>query len=135
MPRPRKCRRVCRMPETEEFFPRGRCTGTVHLSVDEFEALRLLDYDGMTQEQCALQMKVARATVANIYASARHKLAEALVCSRRLVVSGGSYVLCETPQGCCGACGSGRCASCQNTACANHPSQRMKRETERNDIS
>lgn len=126
MPRPRKCRRVCRMPETGEFFPRGRWTGTVQLSVDEFEALRLLDYDGMTQEQCALQMKVARATVTNIYASARHKLAEALVCSRRLVVSGGSYVLCDNAQGCC--------VSCQNTACANHPSRKTQCKTERKNI-
>ena len=66
------------------------------MSLDEFETIRLIDYQGKTQEQCAAEMNVARTTVTAIYDSARKKLAAALVEGRRIVISGGNYTLDNT---------------------------------------
>ena len=97
MARPRKCRRICAMPATTEFIPGGglAVTDFVTLSIDEYEALRLIDYVGLSQDECSRQMSVARATVQQIYASARRKLAEALVEGYTLRIEGGDYALCS----------------------------------------
>ena len=65
------------------------------MSVDEYEAIRLIDYEGLTQEECAEQMSVARTTVQAIYDSARKKLALVLVDSKRLIIGGGDYRFCD----------------------------------------
>ncbi len=97
MPRPRKCRRVCRLPENRGFTPLN--TGTdgspVVLSVDEYESIRLIDREGFSQEQCGEYMKIARTTVQQIYTVARKKLADALVEGRPLRIEGGDYQLCD----------------------------------------
>jgi predicted DNA-binding protein (UPF0251 family) len=97
MPRPQKCRRVCALPDSEGFVPvRKACHAqTVVLSVDEYEVIRLIDLNGLTQEQCALQMDVARTTVTNIYDSARQKIADAIVNQKRLNIEGGNYRICD----------------------------------------
>lgn len=79
--------------------------------MEEYEALRLMDYLGLNQEGAAAQMGVARTTVQRIYAQARRKLAVFLVEGRPLQIGGGSYALC--PQESCRGCGRpcGRCAS------------------------
>jgi len=59
------------------------------MTVDEFEAMRLLDDEGLTQEACAARMNIARTTVTAIYDSARKKVADALVHGKRLLVTGG----------------------------------------------
>lgn len=105
MPRPRKCRRVCGMPKCRRFGPLGQTAGTrktITMTVDEFEVIRLIDLDGLTQEECARQMTVARTTAQAIYASARAKLAEYLVNGAVLSISGGDYILCERKNGECG---------------------------------
>lgn len=82
MPRPRKCRRVCCLPENSRFGPLDqRANNDIFLimKVDEYETIRLIDLDGLTQEECAQQMNVARTTVQSIYIAARRKLAESLV--------------------------------------------------------
>lgn len=106
MPRPTKCRKVCRMPENGGFTPMN-CSGrgpAVTLRVDEYEALRLIDKEGFSQEQCGQYMRIARATVQQIYTSARRKLAEALVEGLPLVIEGGDYQLCDGRESACG-CG------------------------------
>lgn len=69
--------------------------GAQTLTLDEWEALRLIDHEGLTQEQCADRMGVARTTVTATYESARRKVAALLVDGTRLVVSGGRYQLPE----------------------------------------
>ena len=75
MPRPTKCRKVCHYPETLEFLPSRDSSGAspVYLTVDEYEAIRLIDKLGMNQEQCSEFMQVARTTVQRVYESARRK--------------------------------------------------------------
>ena len=106
MPRSAKCRRVCRMPAHCRFAPEQPAQGeAVKLTVEEYEALRLMDYLGLSQEEAAARMEVARATVQRIYAQARQKLAAFLVEGRMLQIEGGSYALC--PGDGCGGCGYG----------------------------
>ncbi len=118
MPRPRKCRRVCCMPGSQSFGPLDGCPAehrTIVMPVDEFEAIRLIDLEGLSQEECANRMAVARTTAQAIYSSARVKLAECLVKGTRLSISGGDYTLCEgEPCGCgCGHCHKRRRRSCE----------------------
>ena len=97
MPRPKKCRRVCGLPGCSEFGPTG-CGVEVQpvlMTVEEYEAIRLIDYQGCTQAECSEYMCVARTTAQFIYNSARKKLASALVEGRPLRIEGGSYQLCE----------------------------------------
>ncbi len=94
MPRKQRCRRIGGYPDHWEFSPEEAKEGEpVVLGLDEFETVRLLDREGLTQEQCAERMGVARTTVTAIYDSARRKIAEALTEGRRLVIRGGSYSL------------------------------------------
>ncbi len=94
MPRKQCCRRIGGYPDHWEFSPEEITdTEPVVMRLDEFETIRLLDREGMTQEQCAEKMGIARTTVTAIYESARRKLADALVDGRRLLIRGGNYQL------------------------------------------
>ena len=107
MPRPRKCRKVCQLPANNVFGPlSARCAfgDPVVLLVDEYEVIRLIDLEGMTQEECAENMHIARTTVQAIYTSARRKLADLLVNGKRLVIDGGDYRLCEGGHRCGRGC-------------------------------
>ena len=113
MPRPKKWRKVCCMPCSTEFAPVGaqRANDAVEMTVDEYEAVRLIDHEGFTQEECAGYMKIARTTAQQIYNDARRKLALSLVEGRPLRISGGEYRLCDgnEPQCSCGGCRRHRC--------------------------
>ena len=104
MPRPCKRRRICAEPECRSFGPRdSRERERVVMMLDEFEAIRLIDLEGLTQEETARQMRVARTTVQAIYSAAREKLADCLVNGKELELRGGDYTLCEGGQpGCPG---------------------------------
>ena len=118
MPRPKKCRKVCRLPKTEAFVPQPSCASgeAVILTVDEYEAIRLIDREGFSQEECGIYMQVARTTVQQIYNSARAKLAEALVEGLSIKIAGGDYCLCsgEEEQCLCGGCERHRRIAAQN---------------------
>ena len=104
MPRPTKCRRVCHFPQTLEFCPAQGAEGkeSVIVTVDEYEAIRLIDKEALPQEQCAAHMQVSRTTVQQIYANARKKLAVALVDSRPIRIDGGDHLLCDGRDSDCG---------------------------------
>ncbi len=90
MPRPVRCRRIERLPVYRSFSPDDTAAAErVQMTVDEFETLRLLDEEGLTQEACAARMNIARTTVTAIYESARKKVADALVHGKQLLITGG----------------------------------------------
>ena len=98
MPRPCKQRRICAQPTCCRFAPvsaSGAQRPVVSMTLDEYETIRLIDLEGLTQEQCAAQMSVARTTAQSIYNSARTKLAQCLVLERELRIEGGDYFLCD----------------------------------------
>ncbi len=98
MPRPKTCRRICSYPSYWSFAPEdGHCGESVQLMLDEYEAIRLIDHQKMTQEECAEAMGVSRATVTSIYESARSKLADALISGKQLRISGGAYRIDDVP--------------------------------------
>ncbi|MEG0107872.1 MAG: DUF134 domain-containing protein [Lachnospiraceae bacterium] len=114
MGRPIKKRRICELPKTKVFAP---CTSdkleSIEMAIDEYEVIRLIDYLGFNQNECALQMNVARTTVQSIYDVARTKIADALVNGKRLVIVGGNYDICTHSLKCCGKnCGNRKCEKC-----------------------
>lgn len=128
MARPRNCRRVGFMPESNYFKPRGvplSMLEEVILTVDEFEAIRLADLENLYQEQAAEKMKVSRPTFGRIIDSAHKKVAEALVKGKALKIEGGEFEMAATRKFKCYDCqhswelpyGTGRpknCPSCRS---------------------
>lgn len=109
MPRPRKCRKVCFLPERNLFGPLNIPNidnDIISMTVDEYETIRLIDLEGMTQEECAEKMDVARTTVQRIYYDARKKLAKSLIEGKILQIHGGDYKLCDEEKPLC------RCKRC-----------------------
>ena len=102
VPRPRKCRRVCCLPENTQFYPENKNDeDPIVLRVDEYETIRLIDFEGLSQEECSEYMDVARTTVQQIYADARKKVAQVLVLGKELKIQGGHYQLCHRKSCCC----------------------------------
>jgi len=98
MARPVKWRQVCRLPQSSTFGPLDAGPDKklrLNMTVDEYETIRLIDLEGYTQEECALQMNVARTTVQGIYSEARKKLAQSLVDGKVISIEGGEYRLCN----------------------------------------
>jgi predicted DNA-binding protein (UPF0251 family) len=128
MARPRSCRRVGSIPESDYFKPRGiplSMLEDVILTVDEFEAIRLADLEHLYQEQAAEKMNVSRQTFGRIIDSAHKKVAEALVRGKALKIEGGEFEMAEMRKFRCDDCqhswelpyGTGRpgnCPSCKS---------------------
>lgn len=96
MPRPCCSRNVGGRPQASVFKPAGVPydeLDEIVMTLDEFEALRLADLEGLYQEQAALEMRVSRATFSRIVESARHKVADALVHGKLLRIEGGPVQL------------------------------------------
>lgn len=94
MSRPCKCRRIGFRPEVTHFKPAGiplRHLEEVSLTIDEVEAIRLADLEGLYQEDAAIQMNISRQTFGNILNSAHHKIADALVNAKAITIQGGQY--------------------------------------------
>lgn len=90
MARPCKCRHIDITPTATYFKPRGipmRELEEVTLEIDELEALRLADLEGLYQADAAMKMNISRQTFANIVARARHKVAQALIHGQALKIN------------------------------------------------
>ena len=94
MVRPRKDRMVAYNPEISYFKPRGipmMKLEEVHLTVDEREAIRLSDLQGLSHEDAGQRMGVSRATFGRIIQHARQVVADALINGKAINVGGGNY--------------------------------------------
>ena len=128
MSRPKRCRRIDAAPGSTYFKPRGVPLSEldeVVLGVDEFEAIRLADLEGLYQELAAEKMGVSRQTFGRIVAAAHQKVAEALVGGKALKIMGGSVELAGAKTLSCGRCrhawdpagdrvGNMKCPSCNS---------------------
>lgn len=91
MPRPKRNRKVTSPPHFKGFIPIGLPDGKdpVVLNYEEYEAIRLCDYELLAQLDAAAQMEISRPTFTRVYESARRKVAEAFVTGRAIVFEGG----------------------------------------------
>jgi len=90
--RPKKIRWVKCDPSERYFKPQaksGQGLEGIVLSLDEFEAIRLLDYEGLSQIEAAKQIRVHRSTISRIATVARYKISKALVQIKTLKIEGG----------------------------------------------
>jgi len=88
MARQKQLRKIPAPPKFSGFRPYGclnDCKGSVDLLYEEYEAIRLADYDRLNYESAAVLMGISRATFARIYESAREKIAKALVEGKEII--------------------------------------------------
>jgi predicted DNA-binding protein (UPF0251 family) len=94
MVRPSRCRRVNLKPNVTYFKPRGiplMQLEEVILQVDEFEAVRLKDLEGLEQEECAKKMNISQPTFHRLVLSARKKISDAIVNGKAIKIEGGNF--------------------------------------------
>lgn len=99
MARPVLCRRVGCAPTSRYFKPRGIPLSRLEenaVTVDELEAIRLADGEGLYHEEAAERMNVSRQTFGRIVESARKKVADALVNGKALRIEGGEIEMTGT---------------------------------------
>lgn len=103
MPRP-KCRRnICGIPDKNYFKPRGIPTvdlEEVNLTLDEFETVRLADYEQLYQEAAAARMNISRQTFGRIIDAAHKKIADVLINGKALKIEGGEISLDDPEPSC-----------------------------------
>lgn len=94
MVRKRCCGLVDQEPSYRKFVPDGQTNAkTIILLVEELEALRLKELDGMDQVTCAIEMGISRATFQRILQSARKKMVTSLVYGQTIIIKGGNYMV------------------------------------------
>ena len=107
MPRRPIQRLVTGLPPADLFKPAGvpmRQLETVELAIDELEAMRLVDHEGLSHEEAAHYLGVSRQTAGRVVESARRKVAEALLGGKALAIGGGAYRVAAAAR-CCNDCG------------------------------
>ena len=108
MSRPKKCRWITIEPDITVFKPRGvpaKKMEVVELQLDELEAIRLADLEGLYQSDAAERMELSRATFGRIINEARRKVADALINGKMLVFKGGNIALSKIKELQCTKCG------------------------------
>lgn len=93
MSRPQQFRKIASPPLMQGYKPFGiprRELESVILKFDEYEAIRLLDYEGLMQEQAAERMNISRPTLTRIYENARKTIAKAFVEGKMILIVGGN---------------------------------------------
>ena len=82
-------------PRMEGYKPFGipmRELESVILLYEEYEAIRLADYENLNQEEAALKMNISRPTFTRLYDKARKTIAKAFVEGKVIQIQGGSYI-------------------------------------------
>jgi predicted DNA-binding protein (UPF0251 family) len=98
MPRPRRCRWIWALPNVSYFKPRGiplSQLDEVILTVDEHEALRLSDVEGLDQEEAAKRMNISRQTFGRVLGSARKKISNAIINAKAIRIEGGDFITAD----------------------------------------
>ena len=90
MPRPKKFKIVHHLLESIHFKPLEKGSGRVVLELEELEAIRLADYEGLYQEDAARQMGISRQTFGRLLSRAHRKVADALLNKKILTVEQGN---------------------------------------------
>jgi predicted DNA-binding protein (UPF0251 family) len=128
MGRPIKCRLIEQPPIASIFKPsdiNGINMEKVLVSLDEVEAIKLVDYMGLYQEEAAERMQVSRQTLGNTLRAARLKIADALINAKALHIGGGPCRVSDDRQFACDACqhlwtgpsSEGHAATCPHCGC------------------
>jgi hypothetical protein len=125
MPRPRRRRRVRFQPDITFFRPEGvkeSCLEESILMVDEFEAVRLKDLEGLDQIEAAKKMNISQPTFFRLIKSARRKIADAIVKGKAIKIEGGVYKMVgfgegRGGRGRMGGFGAGPGGECVCTSC------------------
>ncbi len=108
-PRPSRLRKISNPPVISGFKPYGNKNAkgkveAVFLHFEEYEALRLCDYEMLNHHQASVIMNVSRPTLTRIYARARQKIAEALVKGSQISIEGGKIYF-DSEWFLCSSCG------------------------------
>lgn len=94
MSRPQKSRKICNPPKMLGFKPFGiaMCKNDhIIMQFDEFEAIKLMNYENLSQTEAAHKMEVSQPTLTRIYSNALAKIANAFVEGRSIIIEGGNY--------------------------------------------
>jgi len=100
---PYRRRRIYLPPRFGHFKPAGvpaRMLERVDLTLDEYEAIRLADHEGLEHLQASKKMQISRPTFTRLIEKARHKVAEALIEGKELIFEGGNVDLVATLHHC-----------------------------------
>lgn len=107
-PRSTTPRKVSKLPIIKGFKPYGGVLGdrksAINLLLEEYEALRLCDYDHLNHQEAAELMGVSRPTFTRIYASALEKIAISFVQGQRIIIEGG-HIYFDSQWCTCKSCG------------------------------
>lgn len=107
MSRPKCCRHVGCVPDKNYFKPKGipsSLLDEVILALDELEAVRLADFEGLYQEEAAVRMNISRQTFGRIIATAHKKIADVLINGKALKIEGGEVSIREMKSFTCRKC-------------------------------
>lgn len=98
MARNKQNRVIQQPPKVKGFNPMGTYTPkieSVKLNLEEYESIRLIDYENLSQEQASVYIKVSRPTLTRIYDSARKKISKALINGNQILIEGGKFIFSE----------------------------------------
>jgi uncharacterized protein len=121
MPNRRRFRRIKMPPAMEGFKPFGipmRELESVDLLFEEYEALRLADYENLTQEEASKKMNISRPTFTRLYDKARKSIAKAFVEGKAIIIKGGTFVTDDYWY---------RCEDCHETMVTVKPSKNCRK--------
>jgi uncharacterized protein len=96
MARPHKSRKISNPPKMKGFKPYGMPMCKIEpviLKFEEYESIRLINYNGLSQDQAAVQMNVSRPTFTRIYNRALKLIAKSFVEGKAIEIEGGNYQL------------------------------------------